>query len=44
MGIIIYTRRISRYLKAECFGRSRIRNIEIYNNRRISSRFKERVW
>jgi len=33
MGIIIYTRRISRYLKEECLGRSESRNIEIYNDK-----------
>jgi len=33
IGIIIYTRRISRYLKEECLRRSESRNIEICNDR-----------
>ena len=44
MNIIIYTRRIGRYLERKYARRLRRRFIEIKNSREIFSRHKERIW
>ena len=43
VDIIICTRRVSRHLERECLRRSRNRNIEIYNNRRIFNRLEKNL-
>ena len=43
VGFVIYAGRISKYMEQECYGGFREWEFKLYNSKKISVRFKERI-